>query len=187
MRSSGARDLDAAGGRVDAECLVLALTLECDQRDLAPVIDVGKMKLDAWPVDPPGSGSGPFSISTTSSQSSFARCSTRQLPTMPAPTTATLALDGAVRRSRMPASPGHAIPRLPNSTAEGPPKPAAGTPGHEPHPHPPARLTARDGPSALGAPLRLGGHACSLGARLNGSRANTRRTIGSKNSSGSDS
>ena len=31
------------------------------------------------------------------------------------------------------------------------------------------------------------GHECSLGARLNGSRANTRRTIGSKNSSGSES
>ena len=35
--------------------------------------------------------------------------------------------------------------------------------------------------------LRLCGHDCSLGARLNGSRANSRRTIGSKNSSGSES
>ena len=36
--------------------------------------------------------------------------------------------------------------------------------------------------------VRLAGHACFLlGARLNGSRANTRRTIGSKNESGSES
>ncbi len=34
---------------------------------------VRKMKLDAWPVDPPGFGSGPLSISTMSFQPSRAR------------------------------------------------------------------------------------------------------------------
>ena len=57
--------------------------------------------MDAWPVDPPGLGSGPLSIRTRSSHPSLARCSTRQLPTMPAPMTATLALGGAVRREVM--------------------------------------------------------------------------------------
>ena len=33
----------------------------------------GKMKLDAWPVDPPGFGSGPLSSSTISRQPSRAR------------------------------------------------------------------------------------------------------------------
>ena len=58
---------------------------------------VGKMKFDAWPVEPPGSGSGPLSISTSSSQPSSARCPTRQLPTIPAPITTTLARPGSAR------------------------------------------------------------------------------------------
>ena len=55
---------------------------------------VGKMKLDAWPVEPPGLGSGPLSIRTKSSQPSSARWATKQLPTMPAPMTATVARAG---------------------------------------------------------------------------------------------
>ena len=45
----------------------------------------------------------------------------------------------------------------------------------------------RDDAVGLVDALRLRAHECSLGARLNGSRANTWRTIGSKNSSGSES
>ena len=56
---------------------------------------VGKMKLEAWPVEPPGSGSGPLSISTSSSHPSSAKCPTRQLPTMPAPITTILARAGS--------------------------------------------------------------------------------------------
>src|SRR5271165_608571 len=54
---------------------------------------IGKMKLDACPVDPPGFGSGPLSTSTTSRQPSSARWWTRLLPTMPAPITTALARD----------------------------------------------------------------------------------------------
>ncbi len=48
---------------------------------------VKKMKLEAWPVEPPGLGSGPLSIWTMSVQPSSARWWTRLLPTMPAPMT----------------------------------------------------------------------------------------------------
>ena len=54
----------------------------------------GKMKFDACPVEPPGLGRGPFSMRTRSCQPSRARCPTRQLPTIPAPITTTLALVG---------------------------------------------------------------------------------------------
>src|SRR3954447_3478309 len=47
----------------------------------------GKMKFEAWPVEPPGFGSGPLSSSTRSVQPSSARWYARLLPTMPAPTT----------------------------------------------------------------------------------------------------
>jgi hypothetical protein len=47
----------------------------------------GKMKFDAWPVEPPGLGSGPLSSWTMSRQPRLARCQTRLLPTMPAPMT----------------------------------------------------------------------------------------------------
>ena len=53
---------------------------------------VGKMKFEAWPVDPPGFGRGPLSTSTMSDHPSRARWPTRQLPTMPAPITTTLAV-----------------------------------------------------------------------------------------------
>jgi hypothetical protein len=55
----------------------------------------GKMKLDAWPVEPPGFGSGPLSISTRSFQPSRARWPTRQLPTIPAPMTTHFACGGS--------------------------------------------------------------------------------------------
>ena len=54
------------------------------------------MKFDACPVEPPGSGSGPLSISTSSSHPSSARCPTRQLPTIPAPITTAFARSGTV-------------------------------------------------------------------------------------------
>ena len=55
---------------------------------------IGKMKFDAWPVDPPGLGIGPLSIRTTSRQPSRARWCTRLLPTIPAPMTTALARTG---------------------------------------------------------------------------------------------
>ena len=45
---------------------------------------IGKMKLEAWPVEPPGFGIGPLSTRTRSRQPSRARWCTRLLPTMPA-------------------------------------------------------------------------------------------------------
>ena len=56
----------------------------------------GKRKFEAWPVDPPGLGSGPMSSWTMSVQPSSARWWTRLLPTMPAPMTTTLAVAGTV-------------------------------------------------------------------------------------------
>ena len=54
----------------------------------------GKMKFDAWPVEPPGLGSGPLSSCTISVQPWRARWQARELPTMPAPMTTTRALLG---------------------------------------------------------------------------------------------
>src|SRR5690625_546338 len=54
----------------------------------------GKTKLEAWPVDPPGSGRGPLSTRTMSRQPSSARCRTRELPTTPAPMTTMSARSG---------------------------------------------------------------------------------------------
>ena len=55
---------------------------------------IGKMKLDAWPVEPPGFGIGPLSTRTRSRQPSCARWCTRLLPTMPAPMMTALARRG---------------------------------------------------------------------------------------------
>src|SRR5579871_1842255 len=55
---------------------------------------IGKMKLEACPVEPPGFGIGPLSTSTRSRQPSSARWWTRLLPTMPAPITTALARVG---------------------------------------------------------------------------------------------
>ncbi len=56
----------------------------------------GKMKFEACPVEPPGLGSGPLSIWTTSVQPSRVRWWTRLLPTMPQPMTTARALAGRV-------------------------------------------------------------------------------------------
>src|ERR1700749_1750760 len=55
---------------------------------------IGKMKFDAWPVEPPGLGIGPLSTRTRSRQPSSARWCTRLLPTMPAPMMTALARAG---------------------------------------------------------------------------------------------
>src|SRR6266568_4728758 len=55
---------------------------------------IGKMKFEAWPVDPPGFGIGPLSTSTMSRQPSLARWQARPLPTIPAPTMTALARVG---------------------------------------------------------------------------------------------
>src|SRR6478752_1177021 len=60
----------------------------------------GKMKLEAWPVEPPGLGSAPLSSCTMSRQPSSARWCTRLLPTMPAPMTTTCAVAGTVAMVR---------------------------------------------------------------------------------------
>src|SRR5918999_350436 len=52
------------------------------------------MKLEAWPVEPPGFGSGPVSIWTISVQPRRARWHARPFPTIPAPMTTTRALLG---------------------------------------------------------------------------------------------
>src|SRR3954465_6416545 len=54
----------------------------------------GKMKFDAWPVEPPGFGNGPLSSWTRSVQPSSARWPTRLLPTMPPPMTTHFVLAG---------------------------------------------------------------------------------------------
>ena len=54
----------------------------------------GKMKFDACPVEPPGFGSGPLSIWTTSVQPSRVRWYERLLPTMPQPITTARAFAG---------------------------------------------------------------------------------------------
>src|SRR6516225_3215015 len=55
---------------------------------------IGKMKLEAWPVEPPGLGMGPLSTRTRSRQPSRARWQARLLPTMPAPMMTALARAG---------------------------------------------------------------------------------------------
>ena len=65
---------------------------------------IGKMKLEACPVEPPGFGIGPLSTSTRSRHPSSARWWTRLLPTMPAPTMTALARAGV---SVMPLLPAH--------------------------------------------------------------------------------
>ena len=67
------------------------------------------MKLDAWPVEPPGFGIGPLSTRTRSRQPSRARWWTRLLPTMPAPMMTALARRG-VSVINHPASRGWSIP-----------------------------------------------------------------------------
>src|SRR5690625_2788182 len=54
----------------------------------------GNTKFEAWPVDPPGSGSGPLSSWTMSRHPSSARWLTAALPTTPAPMTTMSARSG---------------------------------------------------------------------------------------------
>ncbi len=55
---------------------------------------IGKMKLEACPVEPPGFGIGPLSTRTRSRHPSRARWQARLLPTMPAPIMTALARAG---------------------------------------------------------------------------------------------
>src|SRR6185312_12497646 len=69
---------------------------------------MGKMKLEACPVEPPGFGIGPLSTSTRSRQPRRARWQARLLPTMPAPMMTALARAGVcvmplIRQSCRPA------------------------------------------------------------------------------------
>src|SRR3954470_17688956 len=61
------------------------------------------MKFEAWPVEPPGFGSGPLSIWTMSVQPRRLRWPTRQLPTMPAPMITQFACVGTVWAAVWPA------------------------------------------------------------------------------------
>ena len=56
----------------------------------------GKMKFEAWPVDPPGFGNGPLSRRTTSDQPWSVRWYATELPTIPQPMTTARALLGRV-------------------------------------------------------------------------------------------
>ena len=64
------------------------------RRAISLLWSTGKIKFDAWPVEPPGFGSGPLSMRTMSSQPRRLRWPTRHEPTMPAPMTTTLAFVG---------------------------------------------------------------------------------------------
>src|SRR5437899_5015665 len=77
------------------------------------------MKLEAWPVEPPGLGSVPFSSSTMSFQPCFARCQAMLLPTIPAPMITTPARSGspAMRKSIPPRGPRRSSP--PDVTGSG--------------------------------------------------------------------
>jgi hypothetical protein len=55
------------------------------------------MKFDAWPVEPPGLGIGPLSISVRSVTPSRVKWYARLLPTIPAPMTTTLWEAGSCR------------------------------------------------------------------------------------------
>ncbi len=91
----GAGDLEAAGLGEDAHLLVLP-TESSVRSVISREWSTGKMKFEAWPVEPPGLGSAPLSICTMSRQPSRARWWTRLLPTMPAPMTTTRAVAGTV-------------------------------------------------------------------------------------------
>src|SRR5690349_24102520 len=79
---------------------------------------IGKMKLEACPVDPPGLGIGPLSTRTTSRQPRRARWWTRLLPTMPAPMMTALAWAGV---SRMPLNTAYQSSASPCRTPAPPP------------------------------------------------------------------
>src|SRR5258705_5430905 len=72
----------------------------------------GKMKFDAWPVEPPGFGNGPLSSWTRSVQPSSASQPRRLLPTMPPPITTAFALAGKSVNVRSSHGQEHAVHRL---------------------------------------------------------------------------
>src|SRR2546423_8244726 len=72
----------------------------------------GKMKFDAWPVEPPGFGNGPLSSWTRSVQPSSASQPTRLLPTMPPPITTALAPAGKSLKAGSSHGQEHAVHRL---------------------------------------------------------------------------
>ena len=65
-----------------------------DQIEVCREWSTANVKELAWPVEPPGLGSGPLSTWTMSRQPRRARCQARPLPTMPAPTITTRAWEG---------------------------------------------------------------------------------------------
>ena len=80
---------------------------------------IGKMKLEACPVEPPGFGIGPLSTRTRSRQPSRARWQARLLPTIPAPTITALARAGM---SLMPLFPAYRLTGVPqDGVPEAPP------------------------------------------------------------------
>src|SRR5215472_17231503 len=79
---------------------------------------MGKMKLEACPVEPPGFGIGPLSTRTRSRHPSSARWCTRLLPTMPAPMMTALALAGV---SVMPPLPAYLFSPPPGTGTAPPP------------------------------------------------------------------
>src|SRR6266498_2158227 len=121
----------------------------------------GKMKFDAWPVEPPGFGSAPCSISTRSVQPSRDRWYAMLLPTMPAPITTACADEGGAvvftRRSgrvawplRSPAHAGASFPRHDRRHRRGLPRGARG---------------GRAPPAPALAPGRVRGTRCGAPAR----------------------
>src|SRR5512146_885776 len=70
------------------------------------------MKFDAWPVEPPGFGNGPFSTWTRSVQPSSASQPRRLLPTIPPPITTAPALLGKSLTSSPSHGQEHAMHRL---------------------------------------------------------------------------
>ena len=63
----GAGDFDTARRDADAHLFVLALAVHREMGHLFVVVD-GEDEFEAWPVEPPGFGSGPLSIWTMSFQ-----------------------------------------------------------------------------------------------------------------------
>src|SRR3954465_12882937 len=76
------------------------------------------MKFDAWPVLPPGFGSGPLSSRTMSVQPNRERWPTRQLPTMPAPMTTACARGGSSVTAEVPTTGRRAGPPAARTSAE---------------------------------------------------------------------
>src|SRR5580693_7604840 len=104
---------------------------------------IGKMKLEACPVEPPGFGIGPLSTRTRSRQPSRARWQARLLPTIPAPTITALARAGVSFMPLIPAYPCRVpCPAGCRVAAAPPPATLAAGPGHSTHAVPCYRAAA---------------------------------------------